>query len=81
MVKMNKENIDKYEYAYHFCSLREAKYVVLVTTEIEYGYRNSNEIHCFKELKWARRCYRRNQAGTGYPEILQSRLVKIEDIQ
>ena len=51
MVKMNKENIDEYEYAYHFCSLEEAKYVVLVTTEIEYGYRNSDEIHCFKELK------------------------------
>lgn len=69
-----------YEYVKHFCSLRRAKYAVLVTREIEYGYNNGDGIYCFKELKWAKRCYRRYQAGTGYSKIIDSRLIKVEDI-
>ena len=78
---MNKENIDEYEYAYHFCKLSEAKYVVLVIREIEYGYNNADEILSFKELKWAKKCYHHNQAGTGYPEILESKLIEIKEIK
>lgn len=75
------DELSDYEYAKHFCSLSEAKYAVLMTKEIEYGYRNSDEICCFKELRWAKQCYKRNPAGTGYPEIIDSRLIEIKDVQ
>lgn len=82
---MDKKNIDWYEYVHHFCKLSEARYVVLIVREREYDYsirpNSPNEALIFKELKWAKQCYRRNQAGTSYPEILQSRLIKIEEIR
>lgn len=78
---MNKENISENEYILHLCSLHNARYAVLIIRESAYNYDKNFNFLTFKELKWASQCYRRNQAGTGYPEILQSRLVKIEDMQ
>lgn len=78
---MNEENIREVEYILHLCSLNNARYAVLIIREAVYNHDKSFNFLAFKELKWARQCYRMNQAGTGYPEILQSRLVKIGDIQ
>ncbi len=77
---MNKLSELDYEYAKHFCSLKEAKYAVLETRELEYGYNNGNGIHCFKELKWAKQCYKKSQPDTGYPKIIDSRLIEMKDI-
>lgn len=76
---MSRDNADD-EYIHHFCKLSEAKYVVLVIREIEYGHNNNHGIYSFKELEPARQCYEDNQVGSNFPEILQSRLVEINEI-
>lgn len=80
MDRMNKQDLGELEYVRHFCSLSEAKYVVLTTRELEYGYNNGYGIDCFKELKWAKQCYENSQPRTGYPEIIDSRLIKLKDV-
>ena len=69
------------DYAYHFCKLWQAKYVVIVQRELTPDFRNADDTYCFKELKWAKQCYDKHQKGTGYPTILHSRLIKVENVK
>lgn len=73
----DEESVNK-DYYNHYCSLNEAIYLVTVFRKHDTeSYGNTQNVYCFKEYKYAKECYEDNKAGSGYPEIIESRLVQI----